>query len=141
MLNQILYHSEAYWNHDELYMAGFKSLYQMSKTDLDEGIVRIMEKDDGQITGFFCIKPAENSGELDYFYIKRDCIGKGFGRRLWEYLLQVCRDNKISELTWVTDPGALPFYLKMGAREIGRTRSKINGKRLIPKLKYFLPQR
>jgi N-acetylglutamate synthase-like GNAT family acetyltransferase len=137
MLNQILYHSEAYWNHYERYMAGFISLFQMNETDLNISIGRIIEKG-GTIIGFFRIEPKGNSGELDYFYIRRDCIGKGFGHRLWLHMLQVCRDNGISELTWVTDPGALPFYLKMGAREMGWTRSKINGKRLIPKMKYSL---
>ena len=138
LLNQILYDSEKYWNHDKIYMAGFASLYRLTEKYLAESIVWIMEAD-GTIIGFFCIKPAAEAHELDYFYIRRDRIGEGFGRRLWQHLQQVCRDQGISRLTWVTDPGALPFYLKMGAWEIGWTRSKINGKRLIPKLEYILP--
>ncbi|MDY6827563.1 MAG: hypothetical protein SVV67_10430 [Bacillota bacterium] len=60
-LNQILYNSEAYWNHDEHYMASFVSLYQLTEKDLATGIVRIMEKD-SKIIGFFRIESEGNSG-------------------------------------------------------------------------------
>lgn len=66
--------------------------------------------------------------ELDYFYVARSAIGRGYGKLMWDNLINWCRENGIKKLQWVTSPEAVGFYVRMGADRQEDVRSTIDGR-------------
>jgi len=138
-LNQLAYESEAYWGHSEEIMRRFASLYQLTETTLEKNIVRVLTFSNGEgIVAFFSIKPENKTAHVDHFYVRRDLIGCGLGRKLWKHLVALCRQKNFNSLEGVTFPKALPFYLKMGAVQIKPVKSCLSPAQLIPKFKFDL---
>jgi len=115
----------------------FASVYKLTEETLKNQITYVMVENN-QIVGFFSIIPKQRTAHLDYFYIRREQMGKGLGRKLWNHLLDLCGEKGFKEITGETEPGALPFYIKMGANQVGTTRSKIDPKKLLPKFQFSL---
>ena len=141
ILNQLLYRSEAFWGFDKAFMEKFISLYRLTEDILKHNIAWVMILDENgtdDIVGFFSLKPVKDYHELDYFYVKHDCLGQGLGKIMWQYMLTICCKHRIKELFWVTTPFALPFYQKMGASHTANVKSPVDGNRIIHQLKYVL---
>ena len=138
-LNQLAYESEAYWGHSKTIMSRFCSMYQLTEQDLEENIVRKFTCRAGnEITAFFNIKPEGETAQLHHFYVRRDLIGRGLGRKLWKELIALCQEKGFQVIEGVTFPKALPFYLKMGAVQTELYKSRLNPTQLIPKFEFDL---
>jgi GNAT superfamily N-acetyltransferase len=136
LLSQLAYDSEAYWKYSEEFLDIFKKEYAVTEKYINENIVLIAENRTG-IIGYYSLIRHKNAAELEYFYISTQYIGKGFGRKLWNHLISQCRKEGITEFDFVTSPQAVKFYEKMGAVQVGETRSLVDG-RPIPKLLYMI---
>ncbi len=120
-------------------MARFATRYQLTGATLVENSVRVLTcSDEKNITAFFNIKAAGNTARLEHFYVRRDLIGCGVGRKLWKHLVVMCQEKGFKTLEGITYPKALPFYLKMGAIQTGLVRSSLNPDQQIPKFKFDL---
>jgi len=135
-LNKLAFEAQAYWGFDEEYMARFAEVFVMGENYLDNHTVFVTIRDN-KISGFFSVEENEVN-ELDFFYVRRDMIGRGVGREMWHYMLGLCRQKGIKELHWVTSPCAKPFYIKLGAEQVGTTRSIVDNNLIIPRLRYCL---
>ena len=133
LLSEIACRSEAYWNYSDEFMEIFRSQYGVTEDFVEVNSVFLMENDQRQV-GFYGLIIG-NPTELEFFYIEPECIGKGYGRIMWEHLLELCHGEKIDSFVFVTSPQAVPFYEKMGAEVIGSTCSSVDG-RNIPKLSF-----
>ena len=136
-LNKISYESEAYWGYDEKFMGIFKEKYAIDEDFLRQSETYVMTDDEG-IIGFFSIKNHGIEGTLEYFYIRVDQIGRGMGRKMWKLMLEVCLMLDVESLSWVTSPGAIPFYTKMGSNRVGEVSSTIDPSLKIPAFKFQL---
>ena len=56
----------------------------------------------------------ENETELEYFYIDPEYIGKGYGKKMWDNLVNFARQQALFILIG-NKPQAKGFYEKMGA--------------------------
>ena len=136
-LNKIAYESEAYWGYDETFMGIFKEKYTIEEEFLRQSETFVMTDDEG-IIGFFSLKKHGIEATLEYFYIRVDQIGRGMGRKMWELMLEVCLMLDVESLSWVTSPGAIPFYTKMGSSRVGEVSSTIDPSLKIPAFKFQL---
>lgn len=136
-LNKIAYESEAYWGYDETFMSIFKEKYVINEEFLNQSETFVM-KDEESIIGFFSIKKHGLEATLEYFYIRVDLIGHGMGKKMWELMLEVCVMLNVESLSWVTSPGAIPFYTKMGSMRVGEVSSTIDPSLKIPAFKFQL---
>lgn len=139
LLSELAYRSEAYWGYDEAYMNRFRLFYNVGKDFISHNTVCVLEGG-SDIIGFFGLSEKTEEWQLEYFYITASHIGKGFGCRLWNMLIQKCREMDISCFEFVTSPQAVPFYEKMGAETIGYVESLLMRGRMIPKLRYAIPE-
>ncbi len=83
-------------------------------------------EEDGRILGYaFCVYQQSGNHSLHHIrtlYIDDLCVlegirGKGIGRKLYEYVLEVARQNGCYNVTlnvWECNPGAKRFYEKCG---------------------------
>jgi len=136
-LSKLAYCSEAYWGYDKKYMDKFSKHYNVTKKFIRKNPSYIMKSDD-QIIGFFGLQESEQNWQLEFFYVVVECIGKGYGRKLWDGLLDICKEKHINKFEFATSPQAVPFYKKMGAQVVGNEISLLQEDRVIPKLSYSM---
>ncbi len=137
ILMELAYKSEAYWGYDLDYMNKFRSTYSVSEQFINSNPTIILEEDDN-IIGFYSVIVDKSETSLEYFYIDPKYIGKGYGKTLWNYLIEDCRNRGIKEFSLVTSPQAKEFYIRMGAFICGEVESLLKKGRIIPKLNYII---
>ncbi len=135
ILTNIAISSEAYWGYDEDYMENFKNTYRISENYISNYTTFLIE-DNEIIAGFYGILMNEGKTELEYFFIDTKYIGKGYGRLLWDHVIETAKGVNIKEFEIVTSPEAIGFYIKLGALEIGEVESLVKVGRKIPRLIY-----
>lgn len=136
-LMDIAVRSEGHWNYDVEYMEIFKGKYNITKEFLIHNKTFIL-KDNNKYIGFFSISQLKDEGTLEYFYIDKPYICKGYGKVMWDYMIKACELLGINKISWVTSPEAANFYIKMGATIAQEVESIIRRGRIIPKLTYTL---
>lgn len=135
ILTDIAIKSEAYWGYDSDYMDKFKSIYNVSEEFIKNNPTVLIEEDNS-IIGFYGLICKDNGTSLEYFFIEPKCIGKGYGKLLWNYLVSHCKNLSIKDFDIVTSPQAKEFYVKMGAIQCGEVESLLKKGRIIPQLIY-----
>jgi len=134
-LTDIAIKSEAYWGYDSDYMDKFKSIYNVSEEFIRSNPTVLIEEDNS-IIGFYGLICKDNETSLEYFFIEPKYIGKGYGKLLWNYLVNDCKNLGIKDFDIVTSPQAKEFYVKMGAIPCGEVESLLKKGRIIPQLIY-----
>ncbi len=136
ILTHIAIASEAYWGYDSEYMAEFKRQYSITEDFITHNPTYVLEME--EIIGFYGIIVNKNEAELEYLFIKPNYIGCGYGKLLWQHMINTSSELGIQRLTMVTSPQAKDFYLKMGCSDAGEVESLIGNRRIIPKLCFLL---
>ncbi len=136
LLSDIAYKSEAYWGYDSDYMEKFKSMYQVTEEFISHNETYVIE-DHCSVFGFYGLLVNDKESSLEYFFIEPQSIGKGYGKILWNHLVDItCKSLGIYELVIVTSPQAKDFYIKLGANSLGEVESLLKKGRMIPQLSY-----
>lgn len=133
-LTNLAAESEAHWGFDEEFMDLYRIIYCVTPEILSENTAYVLEEE-GQLIGFYIVIQEGYLGEVEYFYIKPKYIGKGFGRILWNHMIEVCDFLGILELELITSPEAVDFYVKMGAVIVKHVPSQVDS-RSIPMVRY-----
>lgn len=140
-LNWLLRASKAYWGYDEIYLASFMQEMAMTPWYLERYGCWIGH-DKQKFIGFYGfgqeIQRGSVSWELDYFFIDPECVGKGYGRKLWKAALQTAKELGVASFKVWGDVHAKGFYEKMGATLIGEEVSSLQGGVLLPIYKVVL---
>ncbi|MGE7691301.1 GNAT family N-acetyltransferase [Lysinibacillus sp. NPDC097214] len=132
LLSNLAYQSKAYWGYTEDFLQQCKDDWTVTKESIEENPVFVMESVN-KIVAFYSF--TINEIKLDALFIDPDYIGKGFGRMIWDHLLNTAKELGISEFTLDSEPNAEGFYLKMGAKKIGSTPSTLFPDRHLPLMK------
>lgn len=132
-LSELALQSKATWDYSEEFILACKEDLTITEEYIKNNFVYVLENDNTMI-GFFSFLRNENA--LDFLYIHPRYKGKGYGKILWEYVIQHANELGIKSFTIDSDPNAKGFYLKMGAKLIGETPSTVFVDRLLPLLKY-----
>ncbi|WP_320054454.1 GNAT family N-acetyltransferase [uncultured Acetobacteroides sp.] len=135
-LTAIAVESEAYWGGSTSFLVRFEELYKVTASFIEHNPTFVLEEG-GEIAGFYAIVKGNDASELEYLYVKASCIGKGYGRMLWEHLMEQCKELGIQQLELVTSPEAKDFYARMGATQVSTVESTIEEGRMIPRMVYM----
>jgi len=129
--------SEAFWGHDKKFIEKFRLIYNIKEDYIRNNPTFVLEKEE-KIIGFYSL--VENGKEvvLEYFYIDPGAIKKGYGNKMWDHLVDYCKNRGILEFQYVAGKETRDFYEKMGAVIVGETNSIINKDRRIDKWKMVL---
>jgi GNAT superfamily N-acetyltransferase len=137
ILTDISIRSEAYWGYDSTFMENFKCSYKVTEEIIKNNPTFVIEEGEN-IIGFYSLLMDYEETSLEYLYIDPDNIGKGYGRLLWNHMIDICKKQGIDKITLVTSPQAKEFYTKMGAIQTGEVDSLVISGRKIPRLGYTL---
>ena len=134
ILSGIALRSKAYWGYDKDFIEACKEDLTISEQKIEKNHVYVLEDPSG-IIGFYCLAAKGKTGSLDFLFIDPGFIGKGYGRLLWESIMQTAREIGLEEFTIDSDPHAEEFYKKMGAVRIGEVGSTVFRDRKLPLMK------
>jgi ribosomal protein S18 acetylase RimI-like enzyme len=85
---------------------------------------------DGAVVGFYGLSAERDAPEIEHLWVDPRCIGTGVGRRLFAHMMRRLRARRAVRLRIASDPNAVGFYRRMGARRIGRVPSTPRGRYL-----------
>ncbi|HHU0101942.1 TPA: GNAT family N-acetyltransferase [Legionella pneumophila] len=126
-INALMYRSKSYWGYEREFMDKFMRLFQMTKEYLEKNTVKLFyiseHEQCNKSIGFYSFSVSPKEIELDNFFIDPDYIGKGFGKKMWSTMIEDFKLIGVSRFTLWSDPGAEPFYKKMGCIKIGVKKS------------------
>lgn len=134
-LSNLAIKSEAYWGYDKNYMESFRSNYRVTEEFINQNPTYLIE-DNKIILGFYGFMINNKVVLLEYLYVESDSIGHGYGKILWNHMINICKRKDIKKVELVTSPQSKDFYIKMGAKTVGQVKSIVVKGRRIPKLIY-----
>ncbi|MFD6509765.1 GNAT family N-acetyltransferase [Bacillus sp. NPDC060175] len=132
-LSELALFSKASWDYSEEFILSCKEELTITEEYIKNNFVYVLENNNMKI-GFFSFLRNENA--LDFLYIHPCFKGKGYGKILWEFVIEQANELGIKSFTIDSDPNAKGYYLKMGAKLIGETPSTVFKNRLLPLLQY-----
>lgn len=129
--------SKAWWGYDEAFLAMCKAELTLTETDLSSDQIVIAEDDRG-MAGVAQISMDETGCYLEKLFVDTDRIGQGVGGVLYDWATKAARDLGAHDLIIEADPGAVPFYERMGCVHAGESKSGSIPGRTLPRLIHSL---
>ncbi len=137
VLSSLTIRSKKSWRYDDLFMEKMKEYLEVPESMIERDIVYTMNRGD-ELIGFFSLT---NDGKNDYledFFLDPKYIGKGYGRKMWQYMIEIASNNMVMNIIIESEPFAEGFFEKMGAVKIGEKVSQAIDNRKLPIMSYFI---
>lgn len=115
-LTELCLRSKAAWGYDASFMAACRAELTMTPERIQASHVQVAELD-GKIAGVARLCFGNGGAELAALFVEPDVRRAGIGRALFDWAVAECRAHTVTTMTMEADPGAAPFYRRMGARE------------------------
>ncbi|MEL7132549.1 MAG: GNAT family N-acetyltransferase [Pseudomonadota bacterium] len=136
-LIDLMHRSKAHWGYDENFMTAARAVLQLTPNDVQDGRIAVFDMATGPL-GLCKLVIDETDAELDKLFVAPEAMGKGVGRALMRWAISTARAAGATRLQIEADPDAVPFYERMGARQIGRVPSEAIAGRWLPLLQIDL---
>ena len=129
-LSGLCLRSKAYWGYDDVFISACRDELSMRPEDIASDTVIVAEID-GRAVGVAQVSVEGNAAWLVKLFVDTDAMGLGVGSRLFRRSVDAARQRGATQLVIEADPGAVPFYERMGALRDGDAPSgSIPGRRL-----------
>ena len=79
----------------------------------------LVAEEGGEVAGFCGL---EEDGQLDIFYVRKDAVGRGVGRLLYEATELAARRRDLERIFTEASVMARPFFERWGFRVVGERR-------------------
>jgi GNAT superfamily N-acetyltransferase len=129
--------SKAVWGYDDAFMAACRSELTLHPDELRTTQLQVAVRD-GTIVGLAQLKVTGRDAELMKLFVEPTLLNSGVGRLLLEWAMARARALGAVRLMIEADPGAAPFYRRMGARDAGVAPSQSIAGRVLPRLQMQL---
>lgn len=132
-LGDLCLRSKAVWGYDAAFMEACRDELMLHAEDIHATEVVVAEVD-GTAVGVAQVAIVGTGGDLLKLFVAPEMIGSGVGRTLFEWCCDTARGKGAGELVIESDPGAVPFYRRMGAKDAGSAPSGSVPGRVLPRL-------
>lgn len=132
-LSALCLRSKAWWGYDAAFMALCVDALTLGPEALTPG-ASIAAWDGSAPAGVACVSVEGCVAELEKLFVDPPYIGTGLGRRLFDWATEAARAGGANALRILADPGAAPFYERMGAKLVGDEPSDAIPGRMLPRL-------
>ncbi|MCE8009768.1 GNAT family N-acetyltransferase [Aestuariivita sp.] len=136
-LSALCLRSKAVWGYDAAFLEACRDELSLGPDDIEQTALIVLE-DTGVVIGVAQVAVGPKDAELWKLFVDPDHMGVGHGRRLMVWALDAARATGRSRLLIEADPGALPFYRRFGAAQIGEVASGSIPGRALPLLAVVL---
>lgn len=108
-LTDIAHAAKRYWNYPEAWITRWTHELTIRPADLEGEAVHAACLD-GEIVGFFKVAAHREGWELDHLWVHPAHMGRGIGRRLFDYAVELVRQRAGRSITIEADwSAAWPF--------------------------------
>ena len=132
-LSELCLTSKAVWGYNEEFLEACRGELSFDQRDLHLTPIAVAEHG-GKLVGVAQVKVVGNQADLLKLFVEPSALRRGVGRTLLAWAINVARENGATRLVIDSDPGAAPFYRRMGAYDVGGARSGSIPGRMLPKL-------
>jgi GNAT superfamily N-acetyltransferase len=132
-LSELCLRSKAVWGYNGEFLEACRSELSFDRRDLELTSIAVAEHD-GKVVGVAQVKVTGNEADLLKLFVEPTALRCGVGRTLFAWALNVAREKGATQLIIDSDPGAVPFYRRMGAYDLGQARSGSVLGRMLPRL-------
>ena len=136
-LSELCLRSKAVWGYDAAFMEACRRELTLTGEELGRTLVRVAEHE-GRPIGLCQIAVEGPNADLAKLFVEPAELGRGCGRVLFLWAVATARDAGARRMTIDADPGAVPFYVRMGARSAGVAPSGSIPGRVLPRLEVAL---
>ena len=136
-LSELCLRSKAVWGYDDAFMALCRSELTLHPSELESTHLQVAERST-MVIGLAQVKVAGTEADLLKLFVEPAQLKSGAGRLLFEWAAATARDLGANSMIIEADPGAAPFYERMGARHAGFTASQSIAGRMLPRLQLEL---
>lgn len=137
LLSDLCLRSKAVWGYDADFMEACRRELTLTVEELGRTAARVAERG-GKAIGFGQVAITGGEAVLEKLFVEPEEIGRGCGRVLFQWAVGVAREAGARRMTIDADPGAVPFYARMGAEPAGFVASGSTPGRLLPRLELAL---
>jgi ribosomal protein S18 acetylase RimI-like enzyme len=125
-LTAIALAAKRHWGYPERWIEGWRDLLTVGQEFIasHETYAAII---DGRTVGFYALDRKDDRADLLHLWVSPDWMGRGVGRSLFLHALERVKASGFSVLEIESDPNALGFYERMGARRVGVRVSQLDG--------------
>jgi predicted N-acetyltransferase YhbS len=133
--------SKAHWGYDAGFLKQAAPALAIGESMIAGGGVLVAEDDAGTLLGVAAVQPMPEEGTFDLarLFIEPSAIRTGIGRALFEAAVNLVRKEGGARLSILSDPFAVAFYERLGARLVGDAPSDAIPGRRLPLLEYRIP--
>ena len=132
-LDGLCLRSKAVWGYDEAFMAACRAELTLHPDELRTTQLQVAERD-ATAVGLAQLKVTGGDAGLMKLFVEPTLLGSGIGRLLFAWATERARSLGAVRMTIEADPGAVPFYQRMGARQTGLAPSQSIPGRMLPLL-------
>jgi GNAT superfamily N-acetyltransferase len=125
--------SKAVWGYDADFMAACRAELTFVPGDLVSSRIAVAASGDS-VLGVAQVRMVGRDADLQKLFVEPDALRGGVGRALFGWAIDAARELGASRIIIEADPGAAPFYRRLGARDIGLAPSGSIAGRMLPKL-------
>lgn len=136
-LSALCLRSKAVWGYDAAFMAACRRELMLTAAEFRATAICVAERD-GQPIGVAQVAVAGEEADLVKLFVEPDRLGRGCGRKLMAWAMTTAHAAGATRMTIDADPGAVPFYVRMGARSAGIVPSGSIPGRFLPRLEIAL---
>jgi GNAT superfamily N-acetyltransferase len=129
--------SKAVWGYDDAFMTACRSELTLHPDELRTTHLQVAERG-AIVVGLVQVKVVDGEADLMKLFVEPTLLRSGVGRALFEWAMDRARDLGAVRMTIEADPGAAPFYERMGARHAGFAPSQSIPGRMLPRLQMEL---
>jgi GNAT superfamily N-acetyltransferase len=136
VLTAVAQAAKAHWGYPQPWLEAWKPQLIITPEYIATSEVFVMRVHD-HIVGFYGLNPSAEGLELTHLWVLPNYMGRGLGLRLFQHAASTAKSLGIARFRIESDPNAVGFYLRAGARSTGFVESNVEGtKREIPVLIY-----
>ena len=121
LLSDLAFRSKAYWGYPIDWLERWRPELTVDPRTL-EAAPTFVAVAESSLLGFYHLTPTSRADacELDFLFVEPTAIGRGVGQALFAHACTTARGLGYRLMVWGSDPHADGFYLRMGARTIGK---------------------
>jgi GNAT superfamily N-acetyltransferase len=136
-LGQLCLRSKAVWGYDDAFMTACRTELTLRPDELQSTHLQVAECDTA-VAGLAQVKVTDVDADLLKLFVEPALLRSGVGRLLFEWAIATARALGAIRMIIEADPGATPFYERMGARHAGFARSQSIAGRMLPRMQIDL---
>jgi len=136
-LSELCLRSKGFWGYDEAFLKACRAELTLSLNELEHDHLIVADQD-GIFLGVAHLVVKGDQATLEKLFIDPSAIGRGVGKRLFDWATNTARTLKAASLSINSDPGAEAFYQKMGAKTVQHVTSGSIPGRTLPQMLFQL---